>query len=146
MKKKKSQRGAPGASAHTPGFPSREELLEAFSAQSRPMRGDGLLRVLGLARRAKGDLEAALTTLAEQGRLLRLRAEMKVPGTAWLEMRAVPDVDGARYEQRAVFFPKGLVGRLYWLAVLPFHGAIFAGMAARITSTAEAPEAEPRRG
>ena len=53
MKKKKSQRGAPGASAHTPGFPSREELLEAFSAQSRPMRVDGLLRVLGLARRAR---------------------------------------------------------------------------------------------
>jgi len=82
----------------------------------------------------------------DSGNLLRLRAEMKVPGTAWLEMRAVPDVDGARYEQRAVFFPQGLLGRLYWLAVLPFHGAIFAGMAARITSTAEAPEAEPRRG
>lgn len=82
----------------------------------------------------------------DAGNLLRLRAEMKVPGTAWLEMRAVPDLDGARYVQRAVFFPKGLFGRLYWLAVLPFHGAIFAGMAARITSKAEAPEAEPRRG
>jgi uncharacterized protein YbjT (DUF2867 family) len=70
--------------------------------------------------------------------LLRLRAEMKVPGLAWLEMRAVPTAGGARYEQRAVFFPRGLAGRLYWLAVLPFHGFIFAGMANRIVAAAEA--------
>ena len=74
------------------------------------------------------------------GGLLRLRAEMKVPGSAWLELRALPEGTGARYEQRAVFFPRGLSGRLYWLAVLPFHGAIFAGMAARITATAEGAE------
>jgi len=73
----------------------------------------------------------------EDGHLLRLRAEMKVPGEAWLELRAVPEGDGARYEQRAVFFPRGLLGRLYWLAVLPFHGLIFSGMAARITAAAE---------
>jgi hypothetical protein len=45
---------------------------------------------------------------------------------------------GSRYDQRAVFFPRGLAGRLYWLAVLPFHGFIFAGMASRIAATAEA--------
>ncbi|MFJ2551512.1 SDR family oxidoreductase [Microbacterium sp. NPDC087591] len=73
----------------------------------------------------------------EQAGLLRLRAEMKVPGSAWLELRAIAEGDGARYEQRAVFFPQGLSGRLYWLAVLPFHGFIFAGMAARITAAAE---------
>lgn len=72
----------------------------------------------------------------EEG-LLRLRAEMKVPGDAWLELRAQADESGARYGQRAIFFPRGLLGRLYWIAVLPFHGAIFAGMAARITGTAE---------
>ncbi|WP_341940621.1 SDR family oxidoreductase [Microbacterium sp. LWH10-1.2] len=76
---------------------------------------------------------------ADAGSLLRLRAEMKVPGDAWLELRAVPEGDRARYEQRAVFFPRGLGGRLYWLAVLPFHGFIFAGMAARITAAAEMP-------
>lgn len=74
---------------------------------------------------------------AASGGLLRLRAEMKVPGSAWLELRALPRGDGALYEQRAVFFPRGLSGRLYWFAVLPFHGAIFAGMAARITGAAE---------
>ncbi|HEX5728381.1 SDR family oxidoreductase [Microbacterium sp.] len=78
----------------------------------------------------------------EPGSLLRLRAEMLVPGKAWLELRASPDGEGSRYDQRAVFFPRGLAGRLYWLAVLPFHGFIFAGMANRITATAEAADAE----
>ena len=61
---------------------------------------------------------------------------MKVPGLAWLEMRVTPDKDGSIYSQRAIFFPKGLSGRLYWFAVLPFHGFIFRGMANRITSAA----------
>ena len=74
----------------------------------------------------------------EEGSMLRLRAEMKVPGQAWLELRSTPDDDGSRYDQRAVFFPRGLAGRLYWLAVLPFHGFVFRGMANRITATAEA--------
>lgn len=73
----------------------------------------------------------------EPGHLLRLRAEMKVPGGAWLELRASPDGDGARFDQRALFFPTGLAGRLYWLSVLPFHGLIFSGMARRITAAAE---------
>ncbi|MEV8134928.1 SDR family oxidoreductase [Microbacterium aurantiacum] len=73
----------------------------------------------------------------ESGSFLRLRAEMKVPGLAWLELRAVAEENGSRYEQRAVFFPLGLAGRLYWLAVLPFHGFIFSGMASRIAATAE---------
>jgi uncharacterized protein YbjT (DUF2867 family) len=75
----------------------------------------------------------------ERGSLLRLRAEMKVPGLAWLEMRATEADDGrgSVYDQRAVFFPRGLGGRLYWFAILPFHGVIFNGMANRITATAE---------
>ncbi|WP_394552000.1 SDR family oxidoreductase [Agromyces sp. MMS24-JH15] len=74
----------------------------------------------------------------ERGVSLRLRAEMKVPGRAWLEMEARSEPPGSRYRQRAVFFPKGLAGRLYWWAVLPFHAVIFAGMANRITAEAEA--------
>ena len=80
----------------------------------------------------------------EPGSLLRLRAEMKVPGLAWLEMRVAPDGDGSRYDQRAIFFPLGLAGRLYWLAVLPFHGFIFAGMVNSITAAAVAADAEAR--
>ncbi|MEU4422643.1 SDR family oxidoreductase [Actinoplanes sp. NPDC024001] len=72
------------------------------------------------------------------GSLLRLRAEMKVPGRAWLEMRAEPDGEGGSvYRQRAVFLPRGLAGHLYWASVLPFHGVVFSGMARNITRTAE---------
>ena len=80
----------------------------------------------------------------ERGRLLLLRAEMKLPGLAWLQMEVIPDAAGSVYRQRAVFFPKGLAGRLYWLAILPFHGVIFSGMANRITSAALAQSAAAR--
>jgi uncharacterized protein YbjT (DUF2867 family) len=74
----------------------------------------------------------------EHERRLRLRAEMRVPGKAWLEMEVEPRPEGgSRYRQRAVFFPAGLSGRLYWIAILPFHGVIFNGMANRITLEAE---------
>jgi uncharacterized protein YbjT (DUF2867 family) len=72
----------------------------------------------------------------ERGRLLRLRAEMRAPGRAWLELSVEPDGAGSRYRQRAIFFPKGLSGRLYWLAVLPFHSLIFPAMSRNITAAA----------
>ncbi|WP_422935193.1 SDR family oxidoreductase [Sinomonas sp. P47F7] len=74
----------------------------------------------------------------ERGRLLRLRAEMRVPGRAWLEMSVAARGAGSLYSQRAVFVPRGLAGRLYWAAVLPFHGVVFKGMAQRIAAAAEA--------
>lgn len=75
----------------------------------------------------------------KRGSFLRLRAEMKVPGGAWLELSVTPDDSGgSNYCQRAVFFPQGLAGRMYWFSILPFHGIIFAGMAGKITRTAEA--------
>jgi Protein of unknown function (DUF2867) len=75
----------------------------------------------------------------EPGRLLRLRAEMRVPGRAWLEMCATP---GERpgtsvYRQRAVFLPRGLAGQAYWYGILPFHGIVFAGMTRNIARGAE---------
>ncbi|MEO6944621.1 MAG: SDR family oxidoreductase [Lacisediminihabitans sp.] len=73
----------------------------------------------------------------DRGHSLRLRAEMKLPGRAWLEMSAEPGTHGGSlYRQRAVFFPQGLGGRLYWFSILPFHGVIFAGMANRIVRAA----------
>jgi uncharacterized protein YbjT (DUF2867 family) len=65
----------------------------------------------------------------EPGRLLRLRAEMRVPGRAWLEFQIAP-VDDRRTEivQTAYFAPRGLVGVLYWYALYPIHGFIFGGM------------------
>ncbi len=75
--------------------------------------------------------------LLERPSKLRLRAEMRLPGRAWLELEAIPTPTGSRYRQRAVFFPQGLGGRLYWFAILPFHGVIFNGMANRISVEAE---------
>ena len=79
-------------------------------------------------------------------RLLRLRAEMKVPGRAWLEMSVAPGEAGSCYRQRAVFLPRGLVGHLYWWAVAPFHGLVFGGMVRNITRTAERATSETARG
>ena len=65
-------------------------------------------------------------------RRLLLYAEMKLPGEAWLEFR-IDDQDVLT--QTATFRPLGLLGRLYWYAVLPFHGFIFSGMINRIAGT-----------
>lgn len=79
----------------------------------------------------------------DHGRFLRLRAEMKVPGLAWLELSAEPLPDGTSlYFQRAIFFPRGLSGRLYWYSILPAHGIIFNGMANKITAAAVKRNAE----
>lgn len=70
--------------------------------------------------------------------LLRLRAEMIAPGRAWLEFRITPDGDrGARITQRALWAPKGLLGRAYWWALLPFHGFIFPSMVREVAADAE---------
>ncbi|MEV2248722.1 SDR family oxidoreductase [Streptomyces sp. NPDC049970] len=73
----------------------------------------------------------------EPGRLLRLRAEMRLPGLAWLEMYAETGEDGrSRYRQRAVFHPLGLLGHAYWWSVSPFHAVVFGGMARNIARAA----------
>lgn len=65
------------------------------------------------------------------GKLLRLRAEMKMPGLAWLEFKL--DSDEASGEvtltQTAIYAPKGLAGHLYWWSVFPMHGLVFPSMA-----------------
>ncbi|MFJ2717875.1 SDR family oxidoreductase [Streptomyces sp. NPDC087437] len=73
----------------------------------------------------------------EPGRLLRLRAEMRLPGLAWLEMRVGTDARGRTlYRQRAVFHPHGLLGHAYWWGVSPFHALVFGGMARNIAGAA----------
>lgn len=71
-----------------------------------------------------------------RGRLL-LQAEMKVPGTAWLEWSAQPIEGGSLLTQTAWFVPRGLLGRLYWWVLLPFHAPIWHLMVRRMARTAE---------
>ena len=70
--------------------------------------------------------------------LLRLRAEMKMPGRAWLEFTVKPGTDGGTVlRQRAIYLPRGLAGHLYWWSVAPFHAVVFPPMARHIVEQAE---------
>jgi uncharacterized protein YbjT (DUF2867 family) len=75
----------------------------------------------------------------EDGALLRLRAEMRVPGLAWLELHVERDEQGRTvFRQRALFHPRGLLGHAYWAAVWPFHGVVFGSMQRNVARAAEA--------
>lgn len=75
-----------------------------------------------------------------EGRLLRLRAEMRLPGLAWLELSILEEGRGEAtcvFHQRALFHPRGISGHLYWWSVWPFHGLVFASMQRNIARAAE---------
>jgi uncharacterized protein YbjT (DUF2867 family) len=74
----------------------------------------------------------------ETGAVLRLRAEMRLPGDAWLDWRIEPDGTGSEVTQLARFHPRGLWGRAYWYAVAPFHPIVFRGLLRGIVAEAEA--------
>jgi uncharacterized protein YbjT (DUF2867 family) len=74
----------------------------------------------------------------EPGRLLRLRAEMKVPGRAWLQFESRPVSENkSLLVQTAFFDPKGLFGLAYWYLLYPIHGLIFKDMVEQISRRAE---------
>jgi len=74
----------------------------------------------------------------EPERLLRLHAEMRLPGDAWLTWELQPsDHGGAQITQTAEFRPRGLLGRIYWLGVAPFHRFVFPGLIAGVVADAE---------
>jgi uncharacterized protein YbjT (DUF2867 family) len=81
------------------------------------------------------------------GRLLRLRAEMRLPGLAWLELGIDGDASGQPVlTQRAIFHPHGLAGQAYWWGVKPFHGIVFGGMIRNIALAAEGGQRRRRPG
>jgi len=106
----------------------------------RIVGGVGLRR----GRRSESDLRAGdavdfwRVEAYEPGRLLRLRAEMKLPGLAWLQFEVEPSgAAGATLRQTAFFEPRGLVGFLYWYGVAIFHAWVFGNLATRIVHEAE---------
>lgn len=70
----------------------------------------------------------------EPGRSLRLSAEMKMPGRAWLIFEVDPNAGGCRITQTAMYDPVGLWGLAYWYAVWPVHQLIFSGMLREISN------------
>ena len=118
--------------------------------------GNALWRIRGLVdltlggvgmRRGRPDPETPLpgSTLDfwrveryEAGRRLRLFAEMRLPGRAWLEFRAEPDGPSTVIRQIAQFEPRGLGGLLYWYLLLPIHEVMFRGMLRGIAAAGQA--------
>lgn len=75
----------------------------------------------------------------EEHHLMCLRAEMKVPGLAWLQFRAEPLENGkTKLIQTAFFAPKGLFGLMYWYALYPIHGPVFSSLIRALSERAEA--------
>jgi uncharacterized protein YbjT (DUF2867 family) len=79
----------------------------------------------------------------EPDHLLRLRAEMKLPGRAWLEFEVRPSDRGSTVRQTAVFDPTGLLGLLYWYGIYPLHAVVFRRMLAGIARAARGERAGP---
>lgn len=76
----------------------------------------------------------------EQDHQLRLAAEMKVPGRAWLQFEVEPNNQGSVIRQTAIFDPAGLAGLLYWYGLYPMHCWVFSGMLRKIAAAAERQE------
>jgi uncharacterized protein YbjT (DUF2867 family) len=75
--------------------------------------------------------------LFEPPQRLRLKAEMKLPGRAWLEFEVSPCKQGSTIRQTAMFDPLGLAGLLYWYGIYPLHQVVFAGMLRNLARAAE---------
>ncbi|MCM8536617.1 MAG: SDR family oxidoreductase [Lentisphaeraceae bacterium] len=74
----------------------------------------------------------------EENKLIRLRAEMKVPGKAWLQFKIEPMKNGKHMLLQTAFFePKGVFGLVYWYMLYPAHKIIFSGLINRIADYSE---------
>lgn len=112
------------------GWPYANFLWRTRGAMDRAVGGVGMR----LGRRSpdvlrRGDaLDFWRVEQIDRPRLLRLRAEMKVPGRAWLQYEVEGTQHGSRLIQTAFFEPKGVPGLAYWYGLYPVHGFIFRGM------------------
>ncbi len=84
----------------------------------------------------KSWIGGVLRNMNPTGRL-KLSAEMKVPGRAWLEFEVEPCDQGSIIRQTAIFDPVGFWGLAYWYGIYPLHALIFRGMLRRIAREAE---------
>ncbi len=120
------------------GWPYANFLWRTRGAMDRAVGGVGMR----LGRRSpttlrRGDaLDFWRVEEIRRPRLLRLRAEMKVPGHAWLQYEVEPMGLGSRLVQTAFFEPKGLPGLAYWYGLYPVHGLIFRGMVRKLAERA----------
>ncbi len=86
--------------------------------------------------RAGESLDFWRVEAVEKDRLLRLRAEMKVPGEAWLQFESTPQDGKTRLTETAYYEPRGFWGFVYWYAMWPFHAFLFDGLIRRLAARA----------
>lgn len=122
------------------GWPAGNWLWQLRGLLDRAVRGVGMRRGRRHPRELRvGDpVDFWRVEALEPDYLLRLRAEMRVNGDAWLQFTVRPEGTGTRLEQTAFFEPHGLLGLLYWYSVLPFHFFVFPGMIRALKKRAEA--------
>lgn len=122
------------------GWPAGNVLWQLRGLIDRLFGGVGMRRGRRHPRELRvGDpLDFWRVEALEPPHLLRLKAEMKLPGTAWLQFEILPDADGSRIEQTAFFDPHGLSGYVYWYAFKPFHRFIFPGLIRAVRERAQA--------
>jgi len=122
------------------GWPALDVLWRMRGAIDLLVGGVGLRRGRPAGRpiRAGDALDFWRVETCEPGRRLRLSAEMRLPGRAWLDFQIRRDPNGCTLRQVAEFDPSGLAGRLYWFALVPIHAAIFSRLLAAISRRAEA--------
>jgi hypothetical protein len=121
------------------GWPAGNWLWQLRGLLDRAVRGVGMRRGRRHPRELRvGDpVDFWRVEALEPDHLLRLRAEMRVNGDAWLQFTVRPEGTGTRLEQTAFFEPHGLLGLLYWYSVLPFHFFVFPGMIRALKKRAE---------
>jgi uncharacterized protein YbjT (DUF2867 family) len=121
------------------GYYSADLLWEIRGVMDRVVGGVGLRR--GRRDRTSCRVGDALDFWRVEERiepnLLRLRAEMRLPGRAWLEWRIEANRQGSQIIQVATFFPRGLAGHAYWWSVAPFHALVFKPMLQNLVRRAE---------
>lgn len=121
------------------GWPSGNWLWQLRGLMDRLVGGVGMRR----GRRHPRELQIGepldfwRVEAMQEDRLLRLRAEMKLPGAAWLQFEVAEHADGSTVEQTAFYDPHGFFGYLYWYLVLPFHRFVFPGLLAAVRERAE---------
>jgi hypothetical protein len=121
------------------GWPAGNALWQFRGAIDRVAGGVGMRRGRRHPRELRvGDpLDFWRVESFVPGRILRLRAEMKLPGRAWLQFEVRPEGRQTHLEQTAFFEPHGLLGNLYWYAAMPLHRFIFPGLIEAIQTQAE---------
>jgi uncharacterized protein YbjT (DUF2867 family) len=128
------------------GWPAGNWLWQLRGAMDRLCGGVGMRR----GRRNPRELLAGdpvdfwRVEAVEGPHVLRLRAEMKLPGRAWLQFEVLPDAVGSRVEQTAFYDPHGTLGYAYWYAVRPFHRFVFPGLLSAVKERAELAEQADR--